>query len=236
MKKYIIILALSAALTTQVYAWPHHRCQSKINTVSYQTSAESAIKVEKAKVMVTLNSTINPQKAEQVKSNATEQLQKIVTDSEWSIENYSQQMTNSGLLDVSVIFKARLDLNQINQLNAQLDSLNTSGQKYTVANISYTPNLKNIESTKNDLRITMLGQINDQVHQLNQAEHTHYKLKKVSFETNNAPSPRNTAYGVSYMTKSAANESQKSLKVSQKITMTANVEIIEVNKPPKHKK
>ncbi len=237
MKKMLLIAALSTVVTMQANAGLHQKCQLNSSSVSYQTSAESIIKVENAEVLVNLNSTVDPQKASSIKSNTILQLEKIVPNSQWSIENYNQNLTSSGLLNVNVTFKARLNSNQVNQLNAQLDSLNTSGSKYNVSNVSYTPNLENIEATKNNLRIKMLGQINQQINQLNKAEGAHYKLKQVSFDSaNNAPVQRNMPYAVNYMAKSADGESQDTMKVSQKITMTADVEIVESNTQVKPEK
>jgi hypothetical protein len=234
MRKMLLIAGLSTAFAMQVYACPHNK-NPNTSSVSYQTSAESTIKVEKAKVLVSLSSTVDPQKASSIKSGTIQQLEKIVPNSQWSIENYNQNMTNSGLLNVSVVFKSRLNSSQVNQLNAQLDSLNTSGSKFNVSSVSYTPNLENIETTKNNLRIKMLGQINNQISQLNKAEGSHYKLNEVSFSSDNTPVQKAMPYAVNYMAKSAANDAQENIKVSQKITMTANVELTEVSKAEKPK-
>ena len=219
-----LISGVSLLLTSVIYACPVKN-QKQLNTISYQTSAESIVKVQKAKVIVTLNITLDPQKVGSLKTNSIDKLENIVPNSEWSVEDYTQNKTSSGLLNVNISFKSRLDAQQVAKLNSLISSLNGSGRNFTVSAVSYTPSLNNIEQTKNQLRIKMYDMINQQVQQLNNQAHTHYQIGKIIFSTNNS-APRPVPYTMSYVAKAKSNNaSADTFKVSQKIIMKADVEL-----------
>lgn len=231
LKKYSLPILVGLVISVSAMASPNCKLESNQNIINYKTTAESLIVVEKAQITVRLDATLKSSSSAKVQQGAIDKLQKISPNSKWTVESYNQNNTSSGLLNISITFKTHLNSTQVAKLTSLIKSLNNSGERYSISHINYEPELQNIEQTKNKLRISMLGDIKQQINKLNQSESSNYTLKEVTFSAQNSSLPINAPRVMNYMAKTNdASGSGGALKVSQKVIMMADVELSENNK------
>ena len=226
MKKSVLAVLVSGVVASSIYACPKAD-HAGTTTLHYQTSAERMVQADSARVLVDLDATVKSDDLATIKANAEKNLEKLIPDSQWQVVSYEQQKTRSGMVHAKMVFKARLGDEGVARLTRNLGSLNSSGTQYKIAGISYSPQLKDIEHAKKQLRSTILADINNQVEEINKNTGSHYKLKSVHFDTDGETMAVQPAVLAVKQQNNARAVNARALKVSQQLTMGADVTLAE---------
>lgn len=201
-------------------------CQKlSLDTINYQISAENTVEATKAEVFVKLNATVNSNDLASIQTKAKENLSQLLSINHWAVEDYSQDKTSSGLINVTMILKNRLTSQQLSELTDKIQSLNGRGLQYEVASINYQPSMAQLEEAKNNLRLDMLKQVSDQLAELNKQTNSTYSIYNINFSQNiSQPYPRANMM-VSYAVQQKQKTEAQPMKVATKVVLNADVQL-----------
>ena len=192
-----------------------------LNNVTYQVSVQQWAKTKRARVIVSVNVTTSGQNIAKMRQSILNNLQKIAPG-DWHITSFNRSQTSSGLETINAQAEIRLLGTQMTNLHQRVQSISKAGQTYRIQSMSFSPNLADMEATRNSLREQIYKQVRSEIKGLN-AEYSNqrYFLHQIRF-SGMMPMPRTMA-----LMKSST-LGTTNLTVSQKVTMTATVTLSSV--------
>lgn len=227
MKQLIIATALLACATTALADSPHR------NTINYQVATQGWVKAKSAKITVSVNASLNAKQLATFQQSVMQQLNTMAPSKKrkkgkkgWRVTNFNQTQSNSGLENVNLSASKRVRANMLASITNKVKALSKAGVSYKVSNIDFSPSFKQVEKTKQKLRQRVYQIVLKQLKTTNNIfKGPHYHVQSISFNSillggSPRPVPMASYALVNRLERKAA---QPSLKVSQKINMTANV-------------
>lgn len=196
----------------------------KLNTISYQISAEKWVNTDTAKVTVVIDATLNQQGMQNLQSNMVQNLKKLV-EADWRVTDFSRNQSQSDLETVSVTAEAWIATGQLADVRARALSMSKPGMKYTVSDISYQPTPDEIQQAQAQLRGELYGKIQSELAVVNNTyKNANFYVNNIIFMTGDmpAPMPMMKAQGAAQVMM-AGNNAAVNPSVSQKIVMNATV-------------
>ena len=194
----------------------NNHCLSKV-TMSF--TAEHWLNSSSSEVTVNINASAPADKTDDLTETFKTRLSKISDDKAWQITDVNRSESDSGLIRLSAQATARIDNNQLGELQQKLNTLNTPGEQYKVIAINSQAELTAINKLKADLRNQLYQQIKSGQNELNAAKlnpDSQYTIYKVKFNDTNMQRP------VSFAMNNAKNVRQTS-NVTDKLHMSAVV-------------
>ena len=174
---FTLLLLPSIAL-----AAPPFKRMAMLNRVAFQLSAEQWVSTNTAKVTVNVNASVSSQGLAQVQKNVMGKLQKIANQGKWHITSFNRSQDQSGLERVQISAQSRLPENALVNLRTKAKSISKPGETYTIADVSFTPSLTDVEKTRAILRQNILQQAKTNLEQLNKMyPNQNYVLHGVRF-------------------------------------------------------
>lgn len=223
----ILPTTLLIAVLTPVYAVPQPvvpvNDYPKLNTISYQISAEKWVNTDTAKVTVVIDATLNQQGMQNLQSNMVQYLNKLVA-ADWRVTDFSRNQSQSDLETVSVTAQAWVPTGQLADVRAKALSMSKPGMKYTVSDINYQPTPDEIQQAQAQLRGELYGKIQSELAVVNNTyKDANFYVNNITFMTGDmpAPMPMMKAQGAAQVMMAANAAPNPS--ISQKIVMNATV-------------
>jgi len=216
-----LIISLSClALTVPTFA-ADASCMSQ---VSMHFTTEAWVNSKTSLVNIGLSASVPANQVDALTETIKTKLATISKEKNWRLINLTRNESDSGLMTITGQAVARLNNDAINTVQAQLKTLNKPGEKYTIDNIDYQPDLQTINQVKTELRANLYQQMLSGQKELNTAlptTHSPFQLYKVNFNDASLPAP--VAYVASNVRVKQRNHSPQQTSLSGKMQMSADV-------------
>lgn len=210
-------------------AEPSYPCQNKI---TLQLQEEGWVTSKTALVAVGIQAATNKNNSSALIQQITDKLKSAMLDaSTWRLVALSTKKNSAGLIEVAALMSARLNNDQLTQLQGAIDKLNKAGEQFTIQSISYEPQLIEISAEKTRLRRLIYQEVLEQQKVINTAfAGAAYQLQTLSFDEPyiRANTPLMFA-AVGNAARTTPTTSNKAASYSQQLTLTANVTFNSVN-------
>ncbi len=218
--KIFLLSVMCACLYVTTYA-DEKNCQAQI---SLQLQEEGWVTSKAAQVTVGIQVATSKNDISSLMDNITDKLKKLVKPSAvWRLVDLSTQKNSAGLFAVSAQMTARLDNDQLAQLQSQIESLNKAGEQYKIDNIDYQPTLSEIAAENTRLRGLIYQDILEQEKLINTAfSGSAYQLYSLSFDSPYVATPKAM---MMYTATSGTRQTttNDAMPFSQQIIVTANI-------------
>lgn len=192
-----------------------------LNRVNFQLSAERWATTDSAKVIVSVNATLDEAALSTAHQTIMGNLKKISPKAAWHITRFNRSKGQSGLEQLQVLAEARLPETELATLRSKAKSISKPGITFRVADIQFTPSQPEMEKTRSTLRAEIYQDANAEIGRLNKAfPQQCYFLNSIKFR-GDAPKPQ-PRFGMAMMAKGAA-PSAPPLSVSDKLRVNAEV-------------
>lgn len=180
-KLSLIGVACAFVFTTTSYAID----QSCQNQISMQLQQEGWVTSKTAAVTVEIQAATSKDDSAKLIAQITDKLKSIVKNSApWRLVDLSTTKNSAGLLAIAAKMSARLDNDQIAQLQSAIDTLNKAGEQYKIEGIDYQPQLAEIADENTRLRVLLYKDMLEQQRIINSAfTSAAYQLQTVNFES-----------------------------------------------------
>lgn len=200
------------------------------NTINYQLASQTWVKATSAKVTVSVNASLNAKQLATFQDSVMEKLNGLSQSDKkknWRITSFTQNRSQSGLENVVLTADKRLPAKELASISNKVSALSHSGVNYKVSNIDFSPSFEQVQKSKQQLRQKMLQTVLKQLDQTNGLfKGEAYHLKSMNFNSQYYGGPVHPVPMASFAVNSVARKAPTpSLNVSQKIKMTANVEL-----------
>lgn len=195
----------------------HLHCLSK---VSMSFNAEHWLNSSSSEVTVNINASAPADKTDDLTETFKSKLSKITDSQDWQITDVNRSESDSGLIKLSAKASARVENNQLGELQQKLNTLNTPGEQYKIVAISTQAELTSINKLKAELRNELYQQIKNGLQELNAAKlsrEAQYTIYKIKFNDVTMPRPVSFAVTTTKNTRQASNVADK-LQMSAKVT------------------
>lgn len=216
--KLSLLGMLCASAFATSYA-DHQNCQDQI---SMQLQEEGWVSSSTAQVTVNIQAVTNKDNSSTVVASITKRLKSVVKEAvTWRLVDLSIEKNSAGLFAISAKMSARLNNDQLAQLQNTIDSLNKAGEQYNVDGIDYQPTLAEITDENTRLRVLLYKDVLEQERIINSAfSDTKYQMQTLSFDSPYvAVSKPMMMYAANVRQAPAANATP----FSQQLTLTASV-------------
>ncbi len=160
-----------------------------LNQVQYQLTAEKWATTDTAKVIVSIDSTLNQVALANINQIIMSNLKKIVQKADWHITSFNRSKTQSGLETMRVIAEARIPEKQLSGLRNKAKDVTRPGSTYRIADIQFTPSPADIQNTRAALRQEIYQQVKTELTKLN-AVYPGEKFQVNSINFTRMPMPR----------------------------------------------
>ncbi len=210
---FILIVLNTIVVSAQtVYAEP------LLNKIAYQMTAEKWAATTTAKVLISIDATLDKLGLATAHSQILQKLQKIAP-ADWHIVAFNRSQDKSGLEQLHVEAEARLSEKELASVREQTKSVSRPGETYAVLNIDFMPSNVEMEQAHADTRAMIYNNAKQEIARLNQIyPDLHYFLYSIEFV-----SPQVAPTAMTKMVSLAAVPA--SLSVSSKVVETAVVVI-----------
>lgn len=201
---------------------PSYLCQ---NQITLQLQEEGWVTSKTALVTVGIQAATSKDDSVQLIQQITNKLKSVITDSSpWKLVGLSTEKNSAGLMAISATMNARLNNDQLTQLQGAIDKLNKAGEQFTIQNIDYQPQLSEISAEKTRLRDLIYHDVLEQQKVINTAfSSTNYQLQTLMFNepyvAGNAPVMFASVGGATRM----ASAQNTTTPYSQQLMLTASV-------------
>jgi hypothetical protein len=221
-KSAFFTLCITLFVSTCVFAYLPAPC---IHTINFQLQAEQWAKTTTARVIVSFNGTTNTEGLTELHTQVLENLNKISSKSEWHITQFNRQPDKSGLEKVYVQAESRLPESELAALRETAKNISKPGATFEIDDIQFSPSTADIQQTKMDLRKKLYETAKTELTQVNQTyPDYHYQLHQITFNGLKAVPVMEGRKLMSFAA-SAKNGTAPVIAVSQKIVMTADVQL-----------
>ncbi|MCF6766263.1 hypothetical protein L3V82_10805 [Thiotrichales bacterium 19S3-7] len=221
----LCLLAPLTVLPATTLACGGNKAKAMMDTINYQVSSESNVETTQAEIFVSLNASIASGDLASIQGQAKNDLNGLIKGSQWTIEDYRQSKTASGLINVTMMLKDRLTSQQLAELTDKIDSIDGKGKQYKLDHINYQPSLAQMQQAKNTLRLKIVADVSKQLKELNKQTGQKYHIHEINFiAPYTAPQPRANVMMAAY-DGAAQQKVAQPMQVSTKLVLTANVEL-----------
>ncbi|MCH9757025.1 MAG: hypothetical protein K0U37_07545 [Gammaproteobacteria bacterium] len=192
--------------------------------VSMRFSAENWVNSQTALVSIALSASVPANQVDTLTETIKTKLAANSNVKDWQLINLTRNESDSGLMAITGQAVARLNNNELSALQAKLKALNKPGEKYTIDNIDYQPDLETINKAKSLLRTNLYTQIINGEKELNTAlpkANSPYQIYTIMF--NDASMSEPVAFVASKVRTARSNNAIKNTSLSGKMRMSASV-------------
>ncbi len=204
-----------------------------LNRVSMTLSAQQWVTADTAKVTIAVNAALTSTQLAGFQQNLQHQLKQLSPKSHWQVLQFRQTPSASGLQNVSALAQTRMSSNQLGHLVNQTKQMSQQGTTYKIASIDFTPSFNQIQAAKAHLRTVLYKQVKSELANINNLyAPQQFHVYDISF-ANQSPLPTAMMMNGTTFAKVAGTRTAptQSLSVSQKITLTAQVQFGNLNQP-----
>ena len=195
-----------------------------MSQVSMNFTAESWVDSQTSLVSIGLSASVPEAKADKITDAIKAKLATASNGKDWRLINLTRNEDASGLMAITGQAVARLNNNELSALQAQLKTLNKPGEKYSIDNIDYQPDLQTINQARVTLRANLYTKITQGQKELNAAlpdSKAFYHIQTINF--NDARMPEPVAYVASHVRMAKSKHAVNDSRLSGKMRMSANV-------------
>ncbi|MFZ9036203.1 MAG: hypothetical protein ACO2ZM_08840 [Francisellaceae bacterium] len=167
------------------------------NTLNFTTENHTEVFSNTAKVMVTINSTVNGDEQNTIYAEALSMLNNAVPGVNWKLSSSNESQTTSGVINSRLEFESRLQQDQIDQLTKALATPVSSNQRTEVKVLGFSPDTSQLNQAKYKLMLSIYQEIQSFVTMFNKKTGSHYFIQSISFndqEGGQIPEPRVQRY------------------------------------------
>src|SRR5437016_1778150 len=115
-------------------------CESQLDKVIYNLSAEEWVITKSADVNVSIEMSLGKAEIIKARSQILTNLQQIAAG-QWNIIRFEPSQDNAGLERISVEAQARISEDKLNNLADKAKSVSQAGATYRIRSVSFTPSL-----------------------------------------------------------------------------------------------
>lgn len=156
-----------------------------LDKVDFQLSAKQWVKTNSALLQVHISATLNDADVVKARANIEDNLLKI-SQGQWQITQFDRSQDESGLAKLEVQAQARVPLEQLNNVYAQATKVSRAGENYSILQVDFKPSFQELQTAKNQLRVTLYKKVGQEIDALNQAfPEQHYSVHQLDFIDNN---------------------------------------------------
>lgn len=213
-----LLLLLSSVFFVNIgFAQTSPEISPVLNKVTVPLRAQAWVKVDSAKIELTVNSTLIKQDMEQARSGIERKLSQLAKVT-WHIVRLQRHKDDSGLVRLQLVAEARVPMSDLGQLTKRLTAANSKGQQYKITRMSFQPSFEAQEKAYQQLRQQIYQQAANEIGVLDSVyKNQHYFLHQLTFSGSIAVHPKPAALVNFTRVKSAAT----AMPVSQKISLQA---------------
>ncbi len=234
--KNILIIATGLAILVTSTAYAAAKPQPvqpvgpypRLNDVKYTIAAEQWVTTNTAKVIMSIDANLDQAGLDKLQTQVLEHLNAMAKDANWRLTQFNRSQDQSGLEKVQIQAQARLPEQELANIRAQAKKISKPGMKYSVASIDYSPSLGDVEKVRDQLRSDIYTRVKNEIALLekNYPEQDYF-VHSIDFDPMARPAPMARGYAqTKFMQETAVNSAgSQSMAVSQKIVLTANVDI-----------
>lgn len=216
-----LVLGLTAlTITTPAFSLS----ESCMRQVSMHFTTENWVNSQTSLVSIALSASVPADQVDKLTETIKNKLTMASKEKNWRLVNLTRNESDSGLMAITGQAIARLNNNELSTLQAKLKTLNKPGEKYSIDNIDYQPDLHTINQAKKALRADLYQQIMTGLQELNIAlpdTHPSYQIYKINF--NDAQIQEPVAYVASKVRTTQKSNLLKNTTLSGKMHMSAYV-------------
>jgi hypothetical protein len=216
---------LSSCLILSVPAFSTgNTCDACMSQVSMHFTAESWVDSQTSLVSIGLRASVPSDQVDNVTQAIKTKLGKASNVDDWRLVNLTRKESDSGLMAVTGQAVARLNNNELSALQAQLKALNKPGEKYTIDDVDYQPDLQVLNLARTELRASLYTKIIQGQKELNAAlpsSNASYQVHAINF--NDARMPEPVAYVAGTVRMAKSNHAGNDSRLSGKMNMSAHV-------------
>jgi hypothetical protein len=199
-------------------------CETCMSQVSMHFTAESWVDSQTSLVSIGLRASIPSEQVDNVTQAIKTKLAKASKVNDWRLVNLTRKEGESGLMALTGQAVARLNNNELSALQAQLKALNKPGEKYSIDDVDYQPDLHVLNQARTELRANLYTKIIQGQKELNTAlpgAKASYQIHTINFNDVSMPEP--VAYAAGNVRMAKSNHAGGDSRLSGKMRMSANV-------------
>lgn len=221
--KISTLLLMSLLVLTTGYA--EDQRDNCLDQISMQLQEEGWVTSATAQVTVNIQAATNKNSSAVLLENMTNKLKSIVRNSApWRLVNLSTEKNSAGLLAISAVMTARLDNDQLAQLQSSIETLNKAGEQYKIADIDYQPQLSEISAENSRLRALLYKDVLEQQKIINNAfVGVNYQLQTLNFFADATAQSQPKPVMFASVGSNARQASSSATPFSQQMVLSANV-------------
>lgn len=159
------------------------------DTVTLDLRAETWITTARALVQINIVAAGDAANAATIREEITKALNELVADTKWRPVSLNRSQDEAGLERWYATYEGRIPESQLAGLSDKAKKSSRAGLQFTVANVQFTPEMKEVEDARSALRVDLYKQVQDELAKLNQAfPGRDFRVSSVEF--NGGQSPR----------------------------------------------
>lgn len=227
--KKAMFAGLSLILATNSFAqMQNFPFQQPIPKVVLTESAESWVNTKTARIVVTLNATLDKKGLAEIRNSMLSKLQKIAASADWHITQFNRSQNQSGLEQLYATAEVRVPIDKLTNVRDAAKSVSKAGETYEVTDIDFSPSLSDMEVARATVRTQIYNKVREELNNLNKLyPEQHYQVLKINFlplQTQVFPQPYNKGMRM-LATAPQQNASADNFAVSEKVQLSAVVEL-----------
>jgi hypothetical protein len=203
-----------------------------LSQVMYQASSEAWVSTKTAEVVVSINATLDENQLSKAHSDILNKLNNIAK-SDWHITQFNRSPNESGLEQLQILAQTRLPETALSDLREIAKKNSKPGETFKIESITFEPTLAETEAVRKQLRDEIYQKVQDELAGLNKLyANQHYVVHEINFMENISPKPMMARPRAMMMAEnvSAGAPSAPPVTVANKMTVSANVILVSINK------
>lgn len=225
---FLLASGFSSLAFAEPFPFPPYQPMAKVILTE---NAESWVTTKTARVVVTLNATLDKKGLTDIRNSLLSKLQKIASSNDWHITQFNRSQNQSGLEQLFATAEVRLPLDKINNVRDVAKSISKAGETYEIADIDFSPSLDDMEAARSTVRAEIYNKVQQELNNLNKLyPEQHYQVQKIDFlplqtEVVPAPATFNKSMRLMAVAPSIHTASADNFAVSEKVQLSAVVEL-----------
>ena len=139
-----------------------------LNTIVYPLHVEQWATSQTAKVTIQFDGALTTKGSADIQSTIYQKLAQLSNSGKWYVTNVNQTKDSSDLQRITIQAEARLATSDLAGLQDKVKGLSKPGATFTVADIDFSPSMKDIQQVKTDLRSQMYQMAKEELIKFNQ--------------------------------------------------------------------
>lgn len=164
----VMSLGLMGSIVANAQQQPPAVKTPVLDKIIFQVSAERWVTTSEANVVVSVDASLEKEGLAKLRQKVQENLQRIAK-ADWRITQLNRSQDSSGLEKLVMQAEARVNEAALTNINQQAKDLSKPGITFKVEKVDFSPNLAEIEKTRNEVRALIYQQVNDEIAQLHKA-------------------------------------------------------------------